>query len=167
MAITSPIAQSAISELPLTWKALRDNTEAVGETFLDGQVRLVTTRLFGNTIDDSVQAALDPIVLDYAGKLVALTLINPGIDYWSKQNLSVVATGRNETKSYGDRAADLRVLAARLLEATRLMWPEVQALLPGRRFRTAGSIPRVRDVQGSAAITPNPYDFERPFAEGT
>jgi hypothetical protein len=157
---TGRIAQAAQSEMPLTWKALRDDA-SFGASFLSAKVRSVCTSLFGTDIPEGVESALDQRVVDYAGKLLALELVNPGVDYWGKQPLSIGATGRNENKGYKDRSQDLRILAERLLAQTRTMWPEVELLLPARRFRTVPNIARVRDV--AIAHTPNPYDFEPPY----
>lgn len=161
MAVAGKIAASAQGELPLTWKALANADSGYGEPFLINKVELIKTRLFGQIIATAVEDALDRRVIDYAGKLVALELINPGIDYWSKQPLSIGATGRNENKGYKDRSQDLRELGANLLEQTRLVFPDIEALLPGRLFDTVAAYPRVRDIE--VAHTPNPYDFEPPF----
>lgn len=161
MAIEGKIAEYAKGELPQTWSALA-GTPTFGEPSIELKILSVCTKLFGEPVSVAVQDALDQRVLDYAGKLVALELITPGIDYWSKQPLSIGATGRNENKGYLDRARDLRELRAYLLEQTRIMWPEVEALLPRRRVNRVANVPRVRDV--AVAHTPNPYDFDKPFA---
>jgi hypothetical protein len=120
-------------------------------------------RLFGTVLAPEIQTALDILVIDYAGKLVALELINPGIDYWGKQPLTIGATGRNENKGYKDRASDLVALRQSLLTQTRQMWPEVEELLPARRIRRVANVPRVAQITG--AHTPSPYDFERPYED--
>lgn len=156
------IATYARGEMPQTWDVLLTDKN-LGEEFLGERLNSIMMKLFGEILSDGVVAALDVRVLDYAGKILALELINPGIDYWGKQPLS--AGARNENKSYADRASHLRELRKMLLEQTRLMWPEVEALLPGRRGYRGGSVPRVRDI--TVAHTPNPYDFERPFGDRT
>lgn len=158
------IADYAKGELPSTWKALANDPD-YGDSFLERKVQSVMVKLFNVAIDDSVQDALDERVADYAGKCVALELINPGIDYWSKQPLSIGATGRNENKTYTDRGAALRELRTYLLEETRLMWPEVQSMLTSSRSNRVANVPRVRDI--AVAHTPNPYDFEPPFGGNT
>lgn len=164
MPIAGKIAEYARAEMPETWTALATST-AFGEPLLERRILNVQITLFGAELTDVEQAALDELVAEYAGKCVALKLIGAGIDYWSKQPLSLSATGRNENKSYTDRSAALRDLAKLLLEQTRSMWPEVEALLPRRRVKRVANTPRVKEIE--IAHTPNPYDFDAPFAPKT
>ena len=158
MAVTGGIADWAKGELPAEWDAL---CTTYGDPFLQRKINSVMMQIFANILDTDEQEDLDVRVLDYAGKLVALELINPGISYWSKQAISVGARGQNETKAYKDRAEDLRELRKELIAATRAMMPEVTVLLPNRRISRIPVGPRVRQVLG--AITPDPDSFERPF----
>jgi hypothetical protein len=160
--INGNIGANARGEFPTTFKVLADDA-VLGADQIIRVIQRVESRLFGRVLTDSEETALDPVVADYAGKLVVLQLINPAIDYWSKQPLSLGATGRNENKSYDNRARDLLALRTQLLEATRLMWPEVQALLPERRFDRVNNAPRVQ--QGSGVLTPDPFGIERPFVD--
>lgn len=162
MAVTGRIASAAQGELPSTWRVLV-GMQDYGEPLIIEKLNVVMTKLFGEVLNDTVQAALDNLVVDYAGKCLALELINPAIDYWSKQPVSIGATGRNETKAYLDRSAALLRLRAYLVDQIRLMWPEVEELLPGRRVRRVSNVPRVREL--TLAHTPNPYEFEQPFAD--
>lgn len=164
MAVDGKIAESARGELPLTWDALSKES-SFGDAFLQSKLDKVLTRMFGQVLLPPAQDALDVLVIDYIGKLVALDLINPGIDYWGKQPLTIAATGRNENKGYTARADDLRLLRQYLLQETRTLWPDVEALLPGRRVNTVASRPRVREI--TEAHTPDPYDFEAPYAPST
>ena len=162
MAVEGRIAAAAQGELPSTWRVLVGLQE-YGESLVIEKLNAVMTKLFGSVLDVAAQDALDNLVVDYAGKCLALELINPAIDYWSKQPVSIGATGRNETKAYLDRSAALLRLRAYLVEQIRLMWGEVQELLPGRRVRRISNVPRVREL--TLAHTPNPYEFEQPFAD--
>src|SRR4051794_13917822 len=134
MAVEGRIAAAAQGELPESWRALVGAT-GYGESFITEKLNAVMTKLFGTVLDVATQDALDNLVVDYAGKGLALELINPAIDYWSKQPVSIGATGRNEQKGYLDRSAALLRLRAFLVDQVRLMWPEVQELLPARRMR--------------------------------
>lgn len=158
MAVEGGIADWARGELPQEWDALQ---KEYGDPFMKRKVDSIVVKLFGADVPVEAQEAFDKRVLDYAGKLVALELINPGISYWSKQALMVGARGQNETKGYKDRAEDLRELRKELLMATREMQPEVWPLLPGRRVHRTPVGPVVRQAVG--AVTPDPDDFERPF----
>lgn len=164
MPVTGKIAEAAKGELPSTWKALAESPD-YGDSFLERKIDSCIVKLFNEPIADAVQDALDIRVIDYAGKCVALELINPGIDYWSKQPLSIGATGRNENKSYTDRSAALNKLAERLLVQTRQLWGEVESLLTNSRDHRVGNVPRVRDI--AVAHTPSPYDFEPAFGTAT
>ena len=164
MPIDGRIAAAAQSELPSTWNVLA-GAQVYGEPFIIEKLNAVMTKLFGSELDVATQDALDNLVVDYAGKCLALELINPAIDYWSKQPVSIGATGRNETKAWLDRSAALLRLRAYLVEQLRLMWGEVESLLPGRRVRRISNVPRVREI--TLAHTPNPYEFEQPFVDST
>lgn len=119
--------------------------------------------LFGTELNEAEQDALDNMVVDYAGKLVALKIVGPGIDYWGKQPTQVSATGRNENKTWASRAADLKDLRKQLLEDTRGMWPDVEPLLPSRRNTIGTPIPTTRNLSQAGHVTPNPDDFESPY----
>jgi len=164
MPVTGKIAEAAHGELPLTWKALAESPD-YGDSFLQRRIDSIILKLFNAPLPDGVEDALDGRVIDYAGKCVALELINPGIDYWSKQPLSLGATGRNENKTYADRSASLRELRTYLIEQTRLLWPEVESLLTNSRDHRVSNVPRVRDIEN--AHTANPYDFEPAFGRAT
>lgn len=158
MAVTGGIADWAKGELPQEWDALQST---YGDEFLQRKVNSVMLKLFGSKPSVAVQEALDERVLDYAGKLVALELINPGISYWSKQAISMGARGQNENKAYNDRAQALKELRESLLLQSREMQPEVWPLLPLRRAARIPVGPRVRQVIGTS--TSDPDDFERQF----
>jgi hypothetical protein len=165
MTVVGAIAVAAHAEIPETWRALQSDTSHYGDSFLTAKLNAVMTRLFGTLLSETDQGALDYLVIDYAGKALALELINPAIDYWSKQPVSLGATGRNETKTYMDRSAMLLRIRAYLVDQMNLMWPEVEDLLPGRRTKRVSNVPRVREI--TLAHTPDPYGFESAFADGT
>jgi hypothetical protein len=159
--IESRIAKSARSEFPETWAALAKSNN-YGEDVLISKIELVEESLFGAVQTDTDLTTVRAVVIDYAGKLVALKCINAGIDYWSKQVLMQVAgSGRTETKTWKDRSSDLVKLRADLLEQVDQLWPDVQALLPNRQTRRAGSIPRARQIVG--VNTPDPDLFGSAF----
>lgn len=169
---TSLIAENARDAIPIAWEALkRASAPAPGTTepaveagIFQRKLDVVQIELFGVVIDDVTEAALDSLVLEYAGKILALKLIPAALDFWASQTTSVTASGRQESKVYTDRAAQLRELRKILLEDTRSMWSEVSVLLPNssKAVRTGG-IPRVTQVGEST--TPDPFDFEPLFAE--
>ena len=124
----SPIALAARDELPETWSALLESPTFGDEAF-ERRLNTLMYRAFGIALTPEEQGLLDPILVSYLGKRMALDLIVPGIDYWSKQALSLSA-GERESKAYKDRAEDLKVLRKLLLEETSELLPEVEGLLP-------------------------------------
>jgi hypothetical protein len=160
--VSGRIALSAKSELVETWEALL-NSKAYGSSLLELKCNLVMTRIFGEALPVEEQEDLDLRVVDYCGKCVALELINPGIDYWSKQVLSLTATGRSEAKAYKDRANDLQKLREYLLAQIKGILPDIIDLLPDRTVGIYSSVPRVTEV--GIGHTSDPYQFERAFEE--
>lgn len=122
--------------------------------------------LFGAVLTSTEQDALDTVVVEYAAKRIALKLIGPGIDFWSKQPTAQVASGRPENKTWANRAADLKELRKQLLVDTAEMWVDVEPLLPVTRRRRVGSppVPTVAQLDETGHITPNPDDVEPPYA---
>lgn len=156
--LTGKIALAAKREIPTTWAALRESKE-FGSVGLQEVVDDIKMALFNEVISDTVESALDRRVIKYAGLLVAIDLIGPGIDYWAKQPTQLGATGRNETKSWSDRAEHLEKMGAGLKARAATMLPEVQSLLPNRR----GPKATITHVQDGTGMTPNPFDLEPPY----
>jgi hypothetical protein len=152
-----PIALAARDELPETWDKLLEAT-TFGEDALLRRLSVLTYRAFGVELDAADQGALDPVLVSYLGKRMALDLIIPGIDYWSKQVLSLSA-GERETKAYKDRAEDLKELRKMLLDETAKMLPDVDQLLP-LIPRPAADTPKVLEAGFSTVhVTSDPMSF--------
>jgi len=124
----SPIALAAQGELPETWAALLA-APTFGEMALERRLDTLMYRVFGTVLDDAEQDALSPVFISYLGKRLALDLIIPGIDFWSKQALSLSA-GERESKAFKDRAEDLKELRKLLLADSTEMLGEVEVELP-------------------------------------
>jgi hypothetical protein len=155
MALTDPIALAARDELPETWDKLLE-TPTFGEEALQRRLDVLLYRAFGTV--EIEQDDLDPVLVSYLGKRLALDLIIPGIDYWSKQVLSLTA-GERETKAYKDRAEDLKELRKMLLNDTAQMAVEVGAVLP-QIPRPQGNFSRVLESGFSTAhVTSDPLTF--------
>lgn len=159
MSVQGDIAKAAQGELPETWRALAEIATGYGDPFLERRLNSVMTQIFGRVLTVEEQGGLDHRVLDYAGKTFALALINPGIDYWSKQKM-MLSAGERETSTYANRASELKELRKYLLEETRNMLPEVNVLIPDMRV-VSRAVPMVREPQNQH--TPSPYDFEEPY----
>lgn len=156
--MTSPIALAARDELPETWDALTE-ADTFGPDALERRMNTVMYRMFGAVLDETEQAALSPLVATYVGKLFALDLIIPGIDFWSKQALALSA-GERETKAYKDRAEDLAKLRDLIFKDAASLLPDVQAELP-QIPRRVGDTARVQEAGLlTAHVTADPFGFE-------
>lgn len=153
---TSPIALAAQDELPETWVALRD-AQSFGPAALERRLVLVQSKLFGAELTQAEEDELSPVTATYAGILLALDLIIPGIDYWSKQALSHSA-GDRESKAYKDRAEDLKGLRDLLFTRAAELRPDVEADLPAPK--RAGDMMRVQEAGLTTLhVTPDPLGF--------
>ena len=159
---TGLIAQTARDELPATWDALEDKVTG-GAELVARRVDAALTRFFGTPPTVTEQDDLDQRVVDYIGKVIALSIINPGIDYWSKQRIS--AGARSEALTYKDRAEDLHRLREALLIETREMCPIIEPLLNVVTNPVITSRSRTRVSQVGTALTPDPYEFGKKMDE--
>lgn len=163
MPVEGVIAEAARSTLPITWDALATDRSRYGDGLLQGKVDLVKETLFGSVITASAEETYPLRVIQYAGKLVALELISPGIDFWMNEPVSESATGTQEQHTFTDRANALRQLQAALLAETRRLAPEVLPLIgvvtPLRR-----SYPAISSADAEL-LTPSPLDLGRPYAD--
>jgi hypothetical protein len=156
--VTGKIAEAGRGQIPESFAALMAHS-SFGPEEIVRRVNSIKMSLFGEVINTNVEDALDVRVIEYAGKLLALSLITPAVDYWSKQAQQIGARGQNENKGYGDRSARLLDIRALLLEETRLLLPEIQTLLPRRSGPKAG----IARVQAGVGLTPDPMSIEPPF----
>jgi len=158
--VNTPIALEARDLLPETWEALA-KADTFGPAALARRHNRIVSKIFGSVLDDAEQEAyeaLDGRIIEYAGKRLALAIVDPGIEYWSKQVLSLGVWDR-ENSSYKDRADDLRKLRAQwivdLAELLEEIEPELP-LIPGR----AKSSPQVFQAgENLVHVTPNPLDI--------
>lgn len=158
MPIDDPIALEAKDVFPETWEALAQ-AKSFGESGLLRSLERVMVSVFTEKLTSEEQDVLDPVVLEYAGKMLALRLCQPALDYWSKQLLSQ-ATGENQSESYKDRAAEIKELRQQLLAETAELFLEISDLLPVRRRRAKDS-PRVAQAGDNIPhATANPLDME-------
>lgn len=113
--IEGQIALAARGIIPETWDALA-NSSYYGEGLLDGKRNYVKFLLFGTVVDTSQESIFyNPLVLEYAAKGLAITIIPAGADYYANKIQTVTSTGTSETRSYPDRIASLWKIHARLL----------------------------------------------------
>ena len=101
---------------------------------------------------------MSPVLISYMGKRLALDIINPGIDYWSKQALSHSA-GERESKGYKDRAEDLKDLRKQILADTAAMLPEVEASLPLVPRRLTDTVQVLPAGFSELHVTSDPFGY--------
>jgi hypothetical protein len=169
-AIDTMIGTEAHDLLPETWDALA-KAPSFGPNALLRRHDRVLNRIFGRVLTPEEQEVLPSVVIEYCGMRLAMNLIDPGIEYWSKQVLSR-SVGERESASYKDRAEDLRLLKKQWTGDLASLWLDVQALippLPGRVtdapvVATAGELTQTdanpRTGVQVAHTTANPYDIE-------
>jgi hypothetical protein len=164
--LNDDIEYGARDELPETFDALVQSIH-FGTTGLARRKSLVMARIWGKQLDDAEITALDPRVTTYAAKMLARTLIGPGIDYWSNQVLTQSA-GTTEQVSYdAQRVAALKDADKRLAAELGELLPDVEVILPPVGM-TVGAAPHVGQagrlgttgaMQEGEMGTPYPYDF--------
>lgn len=142
MPVESPIALSARGYLPQTWDALA-NSSFYGESLLDSKQKFVKFVLFGTVVStNSEDTIYNPLIIEYAAKALAITVIPAGADYYSNKLISITATGTNESKTWPDRIASLWLINARLLKEMKDLLPQVQQYLPGAGVQRVSSVAR-------------------------
>ena len=129
-----------------------------GEPALERRLNTLMYRAFGMSVDEAEQALLSPVLISYMGKRLALDIINPGIDYWSKQALSHSA-GERESKGYKDRAEDLKDLRKQILADTAAMLPEVEASLPLVPRRLTDTVQVLPAGFSELHVTSDPFGY--------
>lgn len=158
MPISGEIADRTKAIMPITWDALSKDSR-YGEELLQATIDTVKERIFGEAPPAENTMAL--VVIDYTSKLIALELINPGIDFWMSQPVSATATGTAEDVTYPSRTAELRNLRTYLVAEVKKLEPEVMPLIDYNRLSRA---PRASSsTQNDPFITPSPQEFPRPF----
>jgi hypothetical protein len=118
----------------------------------------VIRRIFGVDVTPEEQEDLDPMVIEYAGKMLALALCTPGIDFWSTQIIAQ-SSGEQSSESYANRANHLKDLRKQWMTETSDLYVDIEALLPIRP-RRAGDAPRVVQAgENEPHVTPQPFDI--------
>lgn len=154
--INTLIALEARDLLPETWSALA-NADSFGQAALQRRHNRVLQRIFGSILNDEEQEALELVdsrIIEFAGKSLAYALLDPAIEYWSKQAISFSISER-ESKSYKDRAADLKEYKKSWLADLAVLQAELENLLPVRGVLR--DIPHVANIGDNILhVTPDP-----------
>lgn len=167
MPVEGAIANAARGFLPVTWDALSKDTERYGDGFLQTKIDLIVETIFGVQIPVAEEDTYPLRVINYAGKLVALELIAPGIDFWMNETQTITTTGTNEIDSYVDRPDKLRQLYDRLAWEARRDEPMIFALLGRPRPQRGLPRPDISTDVNDVLLTPSPREFPAPFKQGT
>lgn len=152
----------ARDELPETFDALAQ-LSLFGPAALERRAEDVMHQVWGMALAMEAQEALPNPLLRYVGKLIARTLITPGLDYWRKQ-LTSQAAGTQEQISYADRGEELKELDKRLAIEIAELRPYIDVIVP-EIVRPAGDVPHVQQAGrletagASQMFTPHPYDL--------
>lgn len=166
MPVVGAIATAARGILPVTWDALSRDAQRFGDALLQQAVDVTKEVIFGTIIPVGAEANYPLRVIRYAGRLVALELIEPGIDFWMNELLSESASGTNEVHTFTDRADKLRQLGDRLGILVRAEEADVLALLGRPKLKR---IPRmgISTPKDDLLLTPSPREFPAPFGPRT
>ena len=156
--LDSPIAQHANDEIPSTWKALADASSGFGEEALACRLDRVIKIVFGVSLDTDEQEALDFRIQLYLSKVLVLDLIRPGVDFWSKQVLSISA-GERESKAYAQRAEELKKMRAELLAEAAELLIDIQPLLPTTTRRVKDAPRVIQAGENIEHLTTDPFDL--------
>lgn len=156
-------------EFPVTFDVLLDSP-LFGESGLTRRKSLAMARIWGKLLTEQEIEDLDVRVQTYVSKLIARTLIGPGIDYWSNQVLSQSA-GTTEQVSYdSQRVQELKEADKRLVGEIAELLPDVEVILPPVKL-TVGSAPRVGQAGKLGTVgaldglyTPDPFDLPPVYA---
>jgi hypothetical protein len=160
MPVTGAIADRARGVLPIAWDALSRDVR-FGDGSIQAVIDLTKERVLGTGLATGAEGTLPLIVVDYLAKLVALELISPAIDYFMNEPLSESATGTNENHTFTERANELRLLRAALLDETRRLKPDVDPLIG---YRPTSNSPRpALNTINDEFLTPSPQEFPRPY----
>lgn len=156
--IDSIIAKYAKDEIPETWAALADYKH-FGEEALARRLISTVSKVFGTFLTNDQQNELNLKVVEYTAKVFVISLIRPGVDYWSKQVIDLSA-GERERKAYSDRAKELKDMRGPLLAEISELYLEIQPLLPLLPKRASDS-PKVSQIGDNIQhLTANPYDLD-------
>ena len=79
------IADTAQTEIPVIWDALKNDTR-VGDTTLAARETYITNLIFGSDLTTTQQDALSVLVNEYAAKALAIELVDVSIDFWMVQS---------------------------------------------------------------------------------
>jgi hypothetical protein len=134
------IVMGVTAFMPVTLSALQ-NDERYGDRWLQQQAEVIKLRTLGTTVSPDSEEGLGVVFVDYLSKRLALQLVNPGIEYWSRQWRTATSTQTSEVSSYPDMIASLKELGRRLVRELAQEWRDLMVLQPGLAVRHVMPMP--------------------------
>lgn len=156
---TGAIVDGARMYMPVTFSALQRDVR-FGDSSLQRQAELIKRRVLGYTILADQEENLDIVLLDFLSKRLALELINPGIDFWSRQMRTATSSATSEITAYPDMIASLKLLRENLCAQLTDDWSEIQLLVPGTPNHKVVAMP-TSSLLGYPNVTRNPQHNQR------
>jgi hypothetical protein len=132
---TGAIVDGAQMYLPVTFQYLQKDSR-FGDRAMQQNAELIKLKVLGYTMPPDQEAQIELVLLDFLSKRVALELITPGIDFWSRQLRTSTSTQTSEVSSFPDMIASLKDLRVSLANQLADDWRYVQLLdpsVPNRR----------------------------------
>jgi hypothetical protein len=163
MPVLGEIAKKARERMPASWSALAERQD--GEGILQSRVDAAKLELFGEVAAPEEELALyGAMGVEYASVVAALKIVVPAYDHWMAQAISVSATGKNENKTYVERAtALLKWRDEVLIPEEQELYPLVTDILVGVLVPKRKNVMRSRIAVSSEHLTPDPAGFFPPF----
>ena len=151
---TGAIADGALSYMPVTYTALQRDSR-FGDRRIQNYANIVQTKVLGSTVSPDDEVNYELLLLDYLSKRLALELINPGIDFWSRQLKTSTSSQTSEVSSFPDMIASLKELRTNLIAQLASDWREVQLLVPTVTINKVVPMP-TSSLSGYRHVTRNP-----------
>jgi hypothetical protein len=152
---TGAIVDGAARFMPVTFTALQKDVR-FGDRRLQHLANIVQVKVLGSSVSpDQEEAAYELELLEFLSKRVALDLITPGIDFWSRQLQTATSSQTSETTSFPNMITSLTNLRGEIARGLAADWRSVQLLVPGVPSRTVVSMP-TSSLSGYRNITRDP-----------
>jgi hypothetical protein len=151
------IADNAKSNVPVTWDMLSKD-KRVGDATLTEREKYVIRLIFGVALEEATENALDQLVIEYAGKRLALEVIDVAIDLISHLSQMESTQQPVEIVQFPDRLKNLKEQKKDLIVGLAELEPLVVGLIPNLQARRSRSAPLLSSMNDDL-LTPNPGDL--------
>lgn len=151
------IADSAQSNIPITWDALLRDPR-VGSAVLTSREDYIVSLIFNTELTDLEEEALNNLVVEYVGKTLAVEALDIGIEFWMVQSQTVTTHGPYEVANFPVSLEHLKERKASLQADLARLFPLVSPLIPNILDRTSTNRPLISSIDDDL-LTPAPQDF--------